>query len=117
MHHGRARPAHRPALPARSTRVADELVARRLAERAGDAADRRRCAIHLTGKGRAALEAVHREAEELVSGVLLRRREEETAALSMGLRALLRVLHAPAGDGTPPVVAEREHDFPTAVEA
>ena len=54
-----------------ATRVADELVAGRRAERAGDAADRRRVMIHLTGKGQAAREAVHREAEELVSGVLL----------------------------------------------
>jgi hypothetical protein len=69
------------------------------------------------GKGQAALEAVHREAEELISGVLLRMREEGTAAPSMGLRALLRVLHAPAGDGTAPAVAEHEHDCPTAVEA
>jgi DNA-binding MarR family transcriptional regulator len=98
-----------------ATRVADELVARGLAERAGDPADRRRVMMHSTAAGREALGTVHREAEELVSEVLLRMTEEETTSLLVGLRAFLRVLHAPAGDGTPPAVPEHEHDFPTEV--
>jgi hypothetical protein len=58
---------------------------------------------------------VHREAEALVSEVLQRMREEERAALLLGLHAFLRVLHAPADDGTPPAVPEHEHDFPAEV--
>jgi DNA-binding MarR family transcriptional regulator len=98
-----------------ATRVADELVARGLADRAEDEADRRRVMIRLTSGGRAALETVHREAEALVSEVLQRMSEEETAALLLGLRAFLRVLHAPAEDGTPPAVPEHDQDFPTEV--
>jgi DNA-binding MarR family transcriptional regulator len=96
-----------------ATRVADELVARDLVERLGDPSDRRRVVLRLTEEGRAALETVHGEAEELVSNVLLRMTEAETEALLVGLRAFLRVLHAPAPDGTPPTLPAHDHDFPT----
>jgi len=106
--------AQRLALPAPlATRVADELVARGLVERFGDPSDRRRVVLGLTEQGRTALEAVHSEAEQLVSAVLLRMTEAETTALLVGLRALLRALHMPAPDGTPPALPAHEHDFPT----
>lgn len=96
-----------------ATRVADELVARDLVERVGDADDRRRVLLSLTERGRRALDDVHAEAEQLVSAVLLRMTDAETEALLVGLRAFLRVLHAPAPDGTPPAVAAHDHDFAT----
>ena len=106
--------AKRLALPGPlATRVADELVARELVERFGDASDRRRVVLRLTESGRAALHTVHSEAEQLVSTVLARMTEAETEALLVGLRAFLGVLHAPAPDGTPPAVPEHDHDFPT----
>ena len=95
--------ARRLSLPAPlATRVADELVARDLVERFGDPGDRRRVVLRLTAQGRAALDTVHGEAEQLVSAVLRRMTENETEALLVGLRAFLRVLHAPAADGAPP---------------
>lgn len=97
-----------------ATRVTDELVARGLAERAGDPSDRRRVLVLLTAEGREALEKVGHEAEELISAVLLRMSDEETASMLVGLRAFLRVLHAPADDEAPPV-PEHEHAFPTEV--
>lgn len=106
--------ARRLDLPAPlATRVVDELVARELAERSGDPSDRRRVVLHLTAQGRTALETVHHEAEQLVSSVLLRMTEAETEALLVGLKAFLRVLHAPAPDGTPPALPAHDHDFPT----
>ena len=106
--------AQRLTLPAPlATRVADELVARDLVERFGDPGDRRRVVLHVTEQGRMALDAVHGEAEQLVSAVLLRMTEVETEALLVGLRALLRALHMPAPDGTPPALPAHEHDFPT----
>lgn len=106
--------AQRLALPAPlATRVADELVARDLVERFGDPSDRRRVMLRLTRQGRKALATVHHEAEELVSTVLLRMTEAETEALLVGLQAFLRVLHAPATDGTPPALPAHDHDFPT----
>ncbi len=100
-----------------ATRVTDELVTRGLAERAADAADRRRVMVRLTAKGRTALETVHREAEELVSQVLLHMTEKETASLLVGLRAFLRALHAPAADGPPAAIPAHDHDFSTEVES
>jgi len=80
--------AQRLSLPAPlATRVADELVTRDLVERLGDPSDRRRVVLRLTEEGR--------------------------AALDVGLRAFLRVLHAPAPDGTPPTLPAHDHDFPT----
>jgi DNA-binding MarR family transcriptional regulator len=106
--------AQRLSLPAPlATRVADELVARDLVERLGDPSDRRRVLLRLTEQGHAALDTVHGEAEELVSAVLLRMTEAETAALLIGLRAFLRALHAPAPDGTPPALPAHDHAFPT----
>jgi DNA-binding MarR family transcriptional regulator len=99
-----------------ATRVAAELVGRGLAERAGDPDDRRRVVVRLTAEGRGALATVHREAEQLLSVVLHRMTEEETAALLAGLRAFLRVLHQPAGDG-PPAVPAHEHAFSTEEES
>ena len=105
--------ATRLALPAPlATRVADELVARDLVERFGDPSDRRRVVLRLTAQGHAALEAVHDEAEELVSTVLLRMTEAETESLLVGLRAFLRVLHSPAPDGAPPALPAHDHHFP-----
>ncbi len=105
--------ATRLALPSPlATRVADELVARDLVERVGDASDRRRVLLGLTDRGREALEAIHREAEELVSAVLLRMSTRETEALLLGLRAFLRGLHEPIG-GAPPAVPAHDHGFPT----
>lgn len=94
-----------------ATRVADELVARGLAARSGDPADRRRVVVHLTLEGREALTTIHREAEELVSAVVLRMSEEETAALLAGLRAFLRALHARGDDGAPAALPDHEHAF------
>ena len=95
-----------------ATRVANELVARGLVERQVDAADRRRVLLRVTGCGREVFAAVHAEAEQLVSAVLARMTEAETQALVNGLRAFLRVLHAPA-DGAPPALPAHDHDFPT----
>jgi DNA-binding MarR family transcriptional regulator len=100
-----------------ATRVVDELVARGLVERGADAGDRRRVLLQLTAEGREAFAAVHVEAEELISSVLERMTEEETEALLVGLRAFLRELHEPPGDGIPPAVPTHEHDFPTEPEA
>jgi DNA-binding MarR family transcriptional regulator len=106
--------AQRLSLPAPlATRVADELVARHLVDRLGDSSDRRRVVLRLTAQGRSTLETVHGEAEELVSIVLLRMTEAETEALLVGLRAFLRVLHAPAPDGAPPALPAHDHDFST----
>ena len=106
--------AARLALPSPlATRVAEELVTRDLVERLGDPGDRRRVLLRPTGQGRAALEAVHGEAEQLVSAVLERMTEAETEALLVGLRAFLRELHTPAADGTPPAIPTHDHDFPT----
>jgi DNA-binding MarR family transcriptional regulator len=102
------------ALPAPlATRVADELVARELVERFGDPGDRRRVILRLTDRGRAAFDAVHEEAEQLMSSVLLRMTEAETEALLVGLHAFLRVLHATAPDGTPAELPAHVHAFPT----
>jgi DNA-binding MarR family transcriptional regulator len=106
--------AQRLTLPSSlATRVADELVARDLVERFGDPGDRRRVVLRLTEDGHTALETVHREAEELVSAVLLRMTEAETEALLVGLQAFLRVLHAPTPDGAPPALPAHNHAFPT----
>jgi DNA-binding MarR family transcriptional regulator len=106
--------AARLVLPAPlATRVADELVARDLVERIGDPDDRRRVLLRLTDQGRRALEAVHGEAEQLISTVLERMTVAETEALLMGLQAFLRVLHAPAPGGAPPALPVHDHDFPT----
>jgi DNA-binding MarR family transcriptional regulator len=99
-----------------ATRVADELVARGLVEREADPDDRRRVLLRVTARGREAFAAVHEEAEGLLSAVLLRMTEEETESLLRGLRAFLRVLHAPAGDGTPAAIPAHEHDFQTEVQ-
>ena len=96
-----------------ATRVADELVARVAEAFDQVAGDRRRVLLRLTVSGRAALETVHREAEELVAAILERMTEAETEALLVGLKAFLHVLHAPAPDGTPPAAPAHEHDFPT----
>jgi DNA-binding MarR family transcriptional regulator len=96
-----------------ATRVAEELVSRDLVERFGDSGDRRRVLLRATEQGRATLEAVHGEAEQLVSAVLERMTAAETEALLVGLRAFLRELHAPAEDGTPPAIPTHDHDFPT----
>ena len=102
------------ALPAPlATRVAEELVTRDLVERFGDPADRRRVLLCATEQGRAALDAVHKEAEQLVSAVLEGMTEAETEALLVGLQAFLRVLHDQAPDGAPPALPEHDHDFPT----
>ena len=106
--------ARRLDLPAPlATRVADELVARDLVERFGDPGDRRRVVLRLTEQGRTALDIVHREAEQLVSTVLLRMSEAETESLLVGLKAFLRVLHAPAPDGSPPALPAHDHGFST----
>lgn len=106
--------ARRLELPAPlATRVADELVARGLALRGGDPGDRRRVVMRLTPEGRAALRAIHCEAEELVSTVLLRMSEEETDSLLVGLRSFLRALHAPGEDGTPAALPDHDHTFAT----
>jgi DNA-binding MarR family transcriptional regulator len=100
------------ALPAPlATRVVDELVARDLVERYGDADDRRRVLLRLTEAGCTALVTVHREAEELMSAVLSRMTVAETESLLIGLEAFLRVLHVPAPDGAPPAVPAHDHDF------
>lgn len=105
--------AARLALPSPlATRVAEELVSRGFMERAGDPGDRRRVLLRATGQGRAALEAVHGEAEELIAAVLQRMTEAETEALLVGMRAFLRELHTPAADGTPPAIPTHDHDFP-----
>jgi DNA-binding MarR family transcriptional regulator len=96
-----------------ATRVADELVTRGLVEREADAGDRRRVLLHLTSKGREGLARVHDEADELISEVLLRMTAAEAESLVLGLRALLRELHAPASDGVPPVVPDHQHFFST----
>jgi hypothetical protein len=67
----------------------------------------------VTEQGRATLEAVHGEAEKLVSAVLERMTDAEAEALLVGLRAFLRELHTPAVDGTPPAIPTHDHDFPT----
>ena len=106
--------ARRLAVPAPlATRAADELVARGLVERFGDPGDRRRVVLRLTAQGRSALETVHGEAEQLVSAVLLRMTEAEAEALLVGLKAFLRVLHAPAADGAPAALPAHDHGFPT----
>ena len=106
--------AARLALPAPlATRVAEELVTRDLVERFGDPDDRRRVLLRATEQGRAALEAVHDEAEQLVSAVLGRMTEAETEALLVGLQAFLRVLHDQAPDGAPPALPAHDHGFPT----
>ena len=106
--------AARLALPSPlATRVAEELVTRDLVERFGDPGDRRRVLLRATEQGRAALKAVHGEAEKLVSAVLERMTEAETEALLVGLRAFLRELHTPAADGTPSAIPTHDHDFPT----
>ena len=106
--------ARRLALPSPlATRVADELVARCLVERSGDASDRRRVLLRLTRRGRETLAAVHAEAEQQVGAVLLRMTEDEAGALLVGLRAFLRELHEPAADGEPPAVPAHEHGFST----
>lgn len=97
-----------------ATRVADELVARGLARRGADPGDRRRVLLRITERGRRAFDSVHEEAEGLISSALQRMTDAESAALLLGLRAFLRVLHAPAEDGAPPI-AEHEHDFPMEV--
>jgi DNA-binding MarR family transcriptional regulator len=51
-------------LPSRLVMVVDELEARGLAERRDDPADRRSYAVHLTERGRAALQAVGAAARE-----------------------------------------------------
>jgi DNA-binding MarR family transcriptional regulator len=94
-----------------ATRVVDGLVARDLAERYGDADDRRRVLLRLTMAGRTALVTVRREAEELVSAILSRMTESESESLLLGLEAFLRVLHVPAPDGAPPAVPAHDHDF------
>jgi len=104
--------AQRLSLPAPlATRVTDELVDRALVERLGDRHDRRRVILRLTDQGRATLAAVHTEAEELVSAVLLRMTEEETEALLVGLQAFLRVLHTPSPDGASPPLPGHDHGF------
>ena len=106
--------AARLALPSPlATRVAEELVTRDLVERFGDPGDRRRVLLRSTEQGRATLDAVHGEAEQLVSAVLERMTAAETEALLVGLRAFLRELHTPAADGTPPAIPTHDHDFPT----
>jgi MarR family transcriptional regulator, lower aerobic nicotinate degradation pathway regulator len=106
--------AARLALPSPlATRVAEELVTRDLVERFGDPGDRRRVLLRSTEQGRATLDAVHGEAEQLVSAVLERMTAAETEALLVGLRAFLRELHTPPTDGTPPTIPTHDHDFPT----
>ena len=106
--------ASRLALPAPlATRVADELVARDLVERSGDPGDRRRVLLRPTEQGCAALDAVHGEAEQLVSAVLERMTAGETEALLVGLQAFLRVLHDQVPDGAPPALPAHDHGFPT----
>ena len=99
-----------------ATRVGEELVTRGLVERGSDPGDRRRVLLRLTDRGREAFTAVHDEAEELISAVLMRMTTEETESLLFGLRAFLRALHQPAEDGAPPVVPAHGHDFATEVE-
>jgi DNA-binding MarR family transcriptional regulator len=100
-----------------ATRVADELVARDLVERLGDPGDRRRVMLRRTRHGQTALDTVHREAEQLVSAVVERMTEAETEALLVGLQAFLRVLHAPAPDGTPAALPAHDHGFSTGRDA
>ena len=99
-----------------ATRVADELVARGLVERASDAGDRRRVLLRTTEQGRLALRSVHAEAEDLMAAVLGRMTDAETEALLEGLRAFLRALHEPSGDGGTAVVPAHVHAFETEVE-
>ncbi len=96
-----------------ATRVAEELVSRDLVERFGDPGDRRRVLLRATKQGRTTLDAIHGEAEQLVSAVLKRMTEAEAEALLVGLRAFLRELHTPPADGTPPALPAHDHDFPT----
>ena len=99
-----------------ATRVADELVARGLVERDADPDDRRRVLLRITARGRKAFVAVHEEAESLLAGVLESMTPVETEALLTGLRALLRVLHAPEDQGASPAVPAHRHGFSTEVD-
>lgn len=96
-----------------ATRVADGLVARRLAERLTDPDDRRRVLLRVTASGHDAVLAVHAEAEEIITAVLMRMTRAETESLLTGLHAFLRALHEPAHDDKRPSLPAHEHDFPT----
>jgi DNA-binding MarR family transcriptional regulator len=99
-----------------ATRVANELVTRGLVAREADSSDRRLVLLRTTDRGRAVLETVHHEAEELVSSVLSRMSEAETQALLLGLRSFLRVMHSPADDGTA-TIPPHGHGFLTGAES
>lgn len=99
-----------------ATRVADELVTRRLVERDADPLDRRRVLLRITARGRKALADVHEEAECLLAGVLERMTPSEREALLAGLRALLRVLHAPEDQSASSAVPAHRHGFSTEVD-
>ena len=110
-----SRPRRRLALPAPlATRVADELVTRDLvrALRGPRRPPPRAAAPHRSRGARRSTPSTARPSSSSPP-CCERMTEAETEALLVGLHAFLRVLHAPAADGTPPAVPAHDHDFPT----
>ncbi|MHB1341037.1 MAG: MarR family winged helix-turn-helix transcriptional regulator [Coriobacteriia bacterium] len=80
-----------------ATRTVDELVERGLMQRHSDQSDRRRVLIGLTRDGLRAFDDVHREGEQLIASILEHMTDAETDALILGLEAMMRAMHGPAG--------------------
>jgi DNA-binding MarR family transcriptional regulator len=74
--------------PSRLVALVDELETRRLIERRENSADRRSYALHLTEKGRAALDAIGRVGREHQQELLAALNEDERRQLGVLLRRI-----------------------------
>jgi MarR family transcriptional regulator for hemolysin len=81
--------------PPSASKLVEELVRRRLLERATSTADRRRLRLGVSPAGRRLLEAVLRETQAGLSAELARLKPEDLETVSRGLQALRACFAAP----------------------
>jgi DNA-binding MarR family transcriptional regulator len=86
---------HRPA----ATRLVSELVTRKLIARVPDPVDRRVVRLHLTPKGRTAVDRIHAELGETFARVLQHMTDAERQGLLLGLTGFIRAVTAIEAEG------------------